>query len=83
MTTPVNVNVNPANIPQNNPADVNKEKTQQEGNMGYYPGKPSQGTNLTGYINENNIPSMLQDPESVDDLLDVPSFQRPKITERK
>jgi hypothetical protein len=51
--------------------------------MGYYLGKPSKGTNLTGYINENNIPSMLQDPESVDDLLDVPSFQRPKITERK
>jgi hypothetical protein len=45
--------------------------------------QPSQGTNITGYINESNIPSMLQDPESVDDLLDVPSFQRPKITDRK
>jgi cell division protein FtsZ len=43
---------------------------------------PSTGTNLDGYINEGSIPSMLQDPESVDDLLDVPSFQRPRITGR-
>jgi cell division protein FtsZ len=83
MTTPVPVNVNPPDIPQNKAVDVSREKNRQEGNMGYYLGKPSQGANLTGYINENNIPSMLKDPESVDDLLDVPSFQRPKITERK
>ena len=53
---------------------------------GYYLGKPSESqtaTNITGYINETNIPSMMQDPESVDDLLDVPSFQRPKLTGRK
>jgi len=43
---------------------------------------PSPGTNLEGYVNEASIPSMLQDPESVDDLLDVPSFQRPRITGR-
>jgi cell division protein FtsZ len=53
---------------------------------GYYLGSPAaesyqpKPTNITGYINEANIPSMMQDPESVDDLLDVPSFQRPKIT---
>lgn len=35
------------------------------------------------YLNEARVPSMLNDPESVDDLLDVPSFQRPKITEKK
>ncbi|MCP5047528.1 MAG: cell division protein FtsZ [bacterium] len=56
-------------------------------NPGYYLGPPanstSQPTNITGYINESNIPSMMNDPESVDDLLDVPSFQRPKITDRK
>jgi cell division protein FtsZ len=42
----------------------------------------STGTNLEGYINEGSIPSMLQDPESVDDLLDVPSFQRARVTGR-
>jgi cell division protein FtsZ len=58
----------------------------QENQRGYFLGKPDKAappTNITGYINESNVPSMLQDPESVDDLLDVPSFQRPKITERK
>lgn len=43
---------------------------------------PSAGTNLDGYINEGSIPSMIQNPENVDDLLDVPSFQRPRITGR-
>jgi cell division protein FtsZ len=47
------------------------------------PASPSPATNLEGYINEASIPSMLQDPESVDDLLDVPSFQRPKLTGRR
>lgn len=54
--------------------------------QGYYLGPPETGggaTNLTGYVNENNIPSMMRDPENVDDILDVPSFQRPKITLRK
>ncbi|MGD2092902.1 MAG: cell division protein FtsZ [Candidatus Aminicenantes bacterium] len=69
----------------------------QNNHPGYYLGKtvnptkspppapspaPSAGTNLDGYINEGSIPSMLQDPESVDDLLDVPSFQRQRITGR-
>jgi cell division protein FtsZ len=35
------------------------------------------------YLNEARVPSMLKDPESVDDILDVPSFQRPKLTEKK
>jgi len=35
------------------------------------------------YLNENRVPSLLKDPESVDDILDVPSFQRPRITEKK
>jgi cell division protein FtsZ len=75
-----------------------KEDYQPQNNHpGYYLGKtvntikspppapsppPSAGTNLDGYINEGSIPSMLQNPESVDDLLDVPSFQRPRITGR-
>jgi hypothetical protein len=75
-----------------------KEDYQPQNNHpGYYLGKtvnnikssspapsppPSAGTNLDGYINEGSIPSMLQDPESVDDLLDVPSFQRPRIAGR-
>lgn len=48
--------------------------------LGTPDGPPAQPTNITGYINEANIPSMMQDPESVDDLLDVPSFQRQKLT---
>ncbi len=35
------------------------------------------------YLNESRMPHMLNDPESVDDILDVPSFQRPRITEKK
>ncbi len=61
-------------------------RQRQNSHPGYFLGKSTNtppATNITGYINETNIPSMLQDPESVDDLLDVPSFQRPKITERK
>jgi cell division protein FtsZ len=66
------------------PTPPPKQENPLESNMGYYLGQPKkQGTNLTGYINESSIPSMLQDPESVDDLLDVPSFQRPKITARR
>jgi cell division protein FtsZ len=68
-------------------ASNRQEKAAQESNMGYYLGKPAQAptspANLTGYVNESNLPSMMQDPESVDDFLDVPSFQRPKITEKR
>jgi len=35
------------------------------------------------YLNENNLPSMAPNPEDFDDILDVPSFQRPKVTEKK
>lgn len=77
--------------------NLEEEYHPQDNHPGYYLGKtfnapksplfapsppPSAGTNLDGYINEGSIPSMLQDPESVDDLLDVPSFQRPRITGR-
>lgn len=66
----------------------------KDSHPGYYIGPPEPigiptdtnslaPANLTGYVNEANIPSMLQDPESVDDLLDVPSFQRPKITDSR
>jgi hypothetical protein len=74
-----------------------EEFQKKNSHLGYYLGKaanpvkpvpppepvpPPAAANLEGYINESSIPSMLQDPESVDDLLDVPSFQRPKITNR-
>lgn len=71
------------------PAVVTNEPVQapyDDGSSGYYlgpPTKPANPTNITGYVNESSIPSMMNDPESVDDLLDVPSFQRPKITERR
>ncbi len=56
-----------------------------EGSRGYYlgpPAKSSKATNITEYVNEGTIPNMVHNPEDVDDLLDVPSFQRGKITGR-
>lgn len=35
------------------------------------------------YINETNLPSMSSNPEDFDDYLDVPVFQRPKVTGKK
>lgn len=79
--------VNPTPTPP--PAAV-KENTEsrslfQESNTGYYLGtkNKSNPANITGYVNDGGIPNMLHNPEDVDDLLDVPSFQRHKITERK
>ena len=79
--------VNPTPTPP--PAAV-KENTEsrslfQDSNTGYYLGtkNKSNPANITGYVNEGGIPNMLHNPEDVDDLLDVPSFQRHKITERK
>jgi hypothetical protein len=54
-------------------------------NRSFYLGakNKSKATNITEYVNESNIPNMIHDPESVDDILDVPSFQRFKLTERR
>jgi cell division protein FtsZ len=64
---------------------VESKPIMDNGSNGYYLGSPkvSNPTNITGYVNESSIPSMMNDPESVDDLLDVPSFQRPKFTGRR
>jgi len=35
------------------------------------------------YINDNSLPSMAPNPEDFEDILDVPVFQRPKVTEKK
>jgi cell division protein FtsZ len=35
------------------------------------------------YINETNLPSMSTNPDDFDDYLDVPVFQRPKVTGKK
>jgi cell division protein FtsZ len=35
------------------------------------------------YINETNLPSMSSNPDDFDDYLDVPVFQRPKVTGKK
>ncbi len=80
--TPAPVSPSPPPVPEKiktieNPFD--------EGNNGYYLGsksKQSAAANITGYVNESSIPSMMHDPEDVDDLLDVPSFQRPRIIGR-
>ena len=57
------------------------KKSEAEVNSYYFKRKPNtaNATDLGGYLNESNIPSMLQNPESVDDILDVPSFQRQKF----
>jgi cell division protein FtsZ len=78
------VNVPPQPQPNSQPEATGVQMDNEK--KGYYLGNRSNSanvTNLSNYINENNLPSMLQDPECVDDLLDVPAFQRPKITERK
>lgn len=73
----------PPVIPEREP--IESKSLFEEGNNGYYLGSPkmSKPTNITGYVNESSIPSMMNDPESVDDLLDVPSFQRPKYSGRR
>ncbi len=76
-------------IPSPPPALVEETKDFAEfddGSKGYYLGSKankSRPTNITEYVNESSIPNMIHDPGSVDDLLDVPSFQRFKLTERK
>ena len=66
--------------PQTKQESIEKKEDEQE-----YLFKTSEKTmNLTDleYINESSIPSMAQNPENFDDILEVPSFQRPKITEK-
>ncbi len=66
--------------------DETPEPFPDDGSQGFYLGpqtEKSTVTNITGYINESSLPNMLQDPDDVDDLLDVPSFQRSKLLGRK
>lgn len=60
-----------------------KQALSEENNRGYYIGEPKQRgaqvADLSEYVNEATLPSMLHDAESVDDMLDVPAFQRAKI----
>ncbi|MCP4218282.1 MAG: hypothetical protein GY765_26840, partial [bacterium] len=59
------------------------ESAPEDTNQGFYLGPRPNSANIAGYINESSLPSMMNDPESEDDLLDVPAFQRPKFTERR
>ena len=68
-------------IVKSEPVKPNRESD----NRGYYLGPPPKSpnaANITEYVNEGTIPNMVHDPENVDDLLDVPSFQRGKITRK-
>jgi cell division protein FtsZ len=69
------------------PASGSENRDNAADERGYLFRRKTTPVNLVGierdYINEGRVPSMLKDPESVDDILDVPSFQRPKITEKK
>lgn len=79
MTTPSNPISAPTPKLEIRPKEEFTRQNQND-HPGYYLGAPAniptQATNITGYINEASIPSMKQNVESVDDLLDVPSFQR-------
>jgi cell division protein FtsZ len=76
-------------IPSPPPALVEETKDfadLDDASKGYYLGpkvNKSRATNITEYVNESSIPNMIHDPGSVHDLLDVPSFQRFKLTERR
>jgi cell division protein FtsZ len=41
------------------------------------------GVDITGYINEGNMPSMSHGPEDFDDPLDIPTFQRQSSHKKK
>ena len=41
------------------------------------------GVDITGYINEGNMPSMTHSPENFDDPLDIPTFQRQSSHKKK
>lgn len=67
---------------------AHEEMVSQKGDERRYLFKPLENSaNLTGldYINEGNIPHLAHnpDPEDFDDILEVPSFQRPKVTAKK
>lgn len=86
----LNVNVNPEtnrSYMQNIPTPRPEQRDNVPDESGYIFKRKTTPANLVDldrdYLNEARVPSMLKDPESVDDILDVPSFQRPKITEKK
>lgn len=67
---------------------VQEEMVAPQGDDRRYLFKPSENSaNLTGldYINDGNIPHLAHNPspEDFDDILEVPSFQRPKVTDKK
>jgi cell division protein FtsZ len=87
--TPATPRAHTPSIPTPPPALVEETKDFvdfDEGGRSFYLGSKahkSKPTNITEYVNESSIPNMLHDPENVDDLLDVPSFQRYKSPERR
>lgn len=94
MTTPVNPVINSSKVASVTPsspfapiAPVKKEEVSKESNMGYYLGRPvtspGNAADLTRYINDSSMPSLMSNPENVDDILDVPAFQRSKSQVRR
>ncbi|MCK4760645.1 MAG: cell division protein FtsZ [Candidatus Aminicenantes bacterium] len=73
--------------PEHIPAPEKPKKRVLDGQQSYNFRRKSTPVNLADYdreyLNENRVPSMMSNPEHEDDILDVPSFQRPKITEKK
>jgi cell division protein FtsZ len=74
-------------IPKQTRDEQTFTQSQDRNEQGYVFKRKSTPANLADlgreYINTSRMPSMIKDPEGMDDLLDVPSFQRPKLTEKK
>ena len=92
-TRPMHRVVTPPTPIPSSPSPIEKEAAHkptpppfEDAYHGYYLGsklKTSTAANITGYVNESSIPSMMHNPEDVDDLLDVPAFQRARMTGRE
>ena len=87
--TPILNSNTPRNIQKTQPQGIARTETLDDRSMeaGYVFKRRSTPASLLDYdgdyLNESRAPHMLNDPEAVDDILDVPSFQRPKITDKK
>ncbi|MGE5342718.1 MAG: cell division protein FtsZ [Candidatus Omnitrophota bacterium] len=87
MVTPVSLGPSVLTATPLVPPKAEEQAVLKDNNLGFYLGKPtptpSSIPNLAGYINESSMPNMLPNPEDVDDFLDVPAFQRSKISPRR
>ena len=76
--------VRPRTPVQVTPQPVREEKTPNDDRYLFEPRKhPADLSERFEYINDTSAPSMDSSPEDIEDILEVPVFQRKKVTERK